>query len=764
MIGFQLSTKLLLLSCMLASIAYAQRDYTPLSIKDAVTARYFSYGAPIALSPDGEWVAYTLGEHGRNKIAWDDNHRYFTSTGNSVYMAHCDVWITNTISGESINLTEGKGASWGPVWSPNGKFLAFYSDHDGRMRLWTWDRASRHIKRVSDVVVRVVGGHEVVRWTPDNGKIICKTLPEGMTLEDATDANLPATKLGNENKPSVILHTSGPQPVWDTANRYLADVTVIDILTGNAQRILRGAKPVGYWVSPNGKYLAVMSLIGPEEGYSYQVLNDLLLVSFADARHRKLASDIRHQFGLSVSWSPDSQMLSFVTNGPRSDGDIYYVNINGGDLQKATSMIHPHFGDSYRAPLWSKKGDAIYAIGANALWQISVINRTANKITELPGKNIVEIVSPGIGGRFWSPDEGKSLVISTRDDTTKQEGFYKVDINTGNYYRLTEGNISRGGFPIFTADASDDGKMFVYTTQDASHCEDIWVMETGSQSPRRLTHVNPQFEKYTFGKTRLIEWQTESGQILHGALLLPANYENGKKYPLVVEVYGGHMMSNYLNKFGLWRDGVNNLQLLATRGYAVLAPDIPLRQGTPMLDMAKAVIPGVNKVIEMGVADINRLGVMGQSFGGYTTLSLLVQTKLFRAAIMRAGYGNLFSLYGAMDKIGSGNKGISILEEGQGRMGGTPWEFRERYIENSPIFFMDRVETPLLIVHGSKDDVVPSFLADEVFIDLRRLRKEVVYAKYEMGRHDFNRLNYLDMVDYCNRVISWFDKHLKPIE
>src|SRR6202030_2093517 len=121
-----------------------------------------------------------------------------------------------------------------------------------------------------------------------------------------------------------------------------------------------------------------------------------------------------------------------------------------------------------------------------------------------------------------------------------------------------------------------------------------------------------------------------------------------KRYPLIVWIYGGATLSDRLDRFGLAGPGPLNLQLLATRGYAVLMPDAPQHLGTPMLDLAKSILPGVNKCIELGIADPSRLGVMGHSYGGYSTLALLVQTKRFRAAVEADGFGDLTGFYGEM--------------------------------------------------------------------------------------------------------------------
>lgn len=179
-----------------------------------------------------------------------------------------------------------------------------------------------------------------------------------------------------------------------------------------------------------------------------------------------------------------------------------------------------------------------------------------------------------------------------------------------------------------------------------------------------------------------------------------------------------------------------------------------------MVDLANTVLPGVDKAIELGIADADRLGIMGHSYGGYSVLSLLVQSKRFKAAMMIDGYGDIMAFYGQMGIDGTAF-GISAAEQGQGLMRGTPWEFRDRYIANSPIFFLDRVETPIFIVHGTDDITVAPFLSDEVFVGLRRLGKEVEYAKYKGEGHSPIYWNYANQIDFCNRMIAWFEKYLK---
>ena len=180
-----------------------------------------------------------------------------------------------------------------------------------------------------------------------------------------------------------------------------------------------------------------------------------------------------------------------------------------------------------------------------------------------------------------------------------------------------------------------------------------------------------------------------------------------------------------------------------------------------MLDLAKTILPGVNKCVELGVADPDRVAVMGHSYGGYSALSIIVQTARFKAAISIAGNSDLFGFYGEMQDDGSAF-GVAIAEHGQGAMGGTPWERRERFIENSPFFYFDRIRTPLLIIQGSTDTTVAPFLGDQIFVALRRLGKESEYARYEEEDHSPSQeWNYDHQVDLAYRMIRWLDSHLK---
>ena len=758
----------------------ASAETAPLQVEDALGTLALSGRMPIALSPDGEWVAYTVEDNRKRESTQDERYRFYTRTGVFLEAVGCDVWLANTKTHESRDLTEGKGSSSSPVWSPDGKYLAFYSDRSGTQHVWLWERVTGQMRQLSDAIPRPFFNFQVIRWTPDSRSIIAKVLPEGMDVEQAADLispppSSPTSEKSKATKPdgvTVTVYSSAETTrkskeapaekrveTRDWMNRYVGDVVAIDIATGKIDRIATHLKPLGYWVSPDGKYVAYMAWQGTEEN-TQQAVYQLSLFAFADHKSRVLVPKLKQEYGISVSFSPASDSIAYM------DGDdCYVVALNGGTPTNLTPGTHPSFSHEHRAPVWDNSGTTIYLLstetygrpGTDTVWSVSTSNPVPKIVAKIPGHMVLEIAAPTGGGRFWSPD-GNSLLILARNEETKEAGYFKVSLVGGEVTPLFEEPRYFGRDSFFTTDVTRDGKLVAYVAQDSQHPEDIWIAGPDFSNRQQLTHINPQTGKLAFGKTRLIRWRGIDGQELKGGLLLPANYEQGKRYPLIVDVYGGSFRSATSFRFGLSGSGVENLQLLATRGYAVLLPDTPLNKGTPMKDLLKTVIPGVDRAIDIGVADPDRLGVMGHSYGGYSTLSLIVQTTRFKAAVDSAGPADLISFYGDLDKSGAAG-GIGWSETGQGGMVGSPWEFRDRYIENSPLFYLDRVETPVLIVQGDMDPIWKQ--ADEVFVALRRLGKEVVYAKYAGEEHWEGTWSLANAKDYWSRVFDWFDQHLE---
>jgi dipeptidyl aminopeptidase/acylaminoacyl peptidase len=758
-----ITAALLMLGCLLVSRPALAGTSTELRLEDVLSMKTFPEDLQLALTRDGQFVAYTLQDPLRREPARDIRYYFWSPTGVPEGFIGSDIWIANTRTNESKRITDGKGSSWGPAWSPDGEYLAFYSDKSGRAAVWMWDRSYGRLRQVSDEIVRPYEGFNRPSWTPDGKTLVTKVLPEGMPLDEAATLTMSAPKRRSSSSATVsvfeslALRDNDPQ-VGAWKGRYLAELALINVSSGKTRRIARGFQPRWYMISPDGAHIAFTTFKGWEDN-SPQTLFDLGIVSISDGDTRVVASNIRQSFyGSSVSWSPDSRRLAYTTWGPKADGEAFITPINGGESRQASHSPHASLGHFLRAPIWDAEGEHLYCLASGSLWKISIADGQAAVLAGVQNETLVDVM-PGWADQSKASAGHRSTYVKSRDDHTGEATLYKVNLRTGSTSKLFGAKKDCDYFNI-----SSDGSTIVYLDQGAGTPPDIWCAHIDFGDRKQLTHVNPQFDEYAMGDSRVIEWLGIDGQILRGALLLPANFHQGSRYPLIVYPYPGYSPSNRANRFGLSYvgPGAENMQIFATRGYAVLLPDAPVRIGTPMRDFADAVVPGINKVIELGIADPEKLGLMGHSLGGYAMLGLLVQTSRFKAAIMRAGYGDMLTAYGQMSEDGSAVQ-IGLLEGDRTvGLGGSPWTVRDRYVENSPIFYLDRIQTPLLIVQGSLDILHPPYFTGQVFTGLRRLGKEAVYARYEGERHAEMDWSYANQMDFCQRVVNWFDRYLKP--
>lgn len=758
------------------SAALAQKQLAPLPVKEAINTLNLPMFTPIDLSPDGRLAAYILRDSRRKAQAKASRSpEELERQGIPRGVDFCDLWITETASGVTKNLTQGQGTNWAPVWSPDGKFLAFYSDREGSPALWIWERASATLRKGSDAIVRTRVETTIPLWTPDSKKILIRVLQEGKTLDTVAPPFTPTTEITKSERlreagSTVILFSS---KAADTNSKqknetgrlnfnpapFICDLAVVDRETRKTKRIAHGIPTDYFWLSPDGKNVAVLIFKGRQSHKTLQSLFDLSLISLT-GQARTLVSNFGSDVLIPVSWSPNGEYLAYMTFGPTVKNDCWVVSASGGESRNVTSGEHPRFDGTfvYRGPLWDTTGENIYLLTQTSLWRASVAKGHATEIARISNRTLRDIISHD-GRTVWSPKKDDSVVVLTRDEGSKQEGLYKINLSNGKSEKLLEENKSYGFVPQLRTSSSSNQQQLIYTSQNAAAAEEIWIINADDFEPRRVTHINPIFDRYVMGEGRMIEFQTLNGQTAHGALLLPAGYTPGQRYPLIVYQYPGSPWSTHGNLFGFnpFAGAVENWQFFATRGYAVLIPDVPAKPETYMRDIAAAVLPAVDKVIEMGIADPERIGITGQSNGGYGVLSLIVQTNRFKAAVDRMGVGNLISHYTQMSESGQSVYTGEMIQ----RTGGSLWEKRDKFIENSPIFFFDRVQTPVLIIQGTEDRQVVVARSDEVFVSLRFLGKEVEYARYVGESHGVAEWSFPNQVDYLNRVIAWFDLWLK---
>ena len=746
----------------------------PLAVADVLEAPTLAAYSPPAFSPDGKLLAYVVTDNARRREAIDN--KVLTRNGLAWFGIAADIWLTDLATGERRSLTGSTGHNWAPSWSPDGTLLAFLADRSGEpkpgpARLWIWERASGKLRAVESKA-EIREGFTGLLWTDDHS-ILVSLFPSDLGREGYAAA-LEGRKAGEDDeKPAPGTVTAkvfeydpgvpGASPMTDQVNLdfWRRDLATIDVTSGELRR-LAISKRIGWaYLSPDRKRIAYTIETKAETPGSGQYLFDLVLQDLPSGAPRTIAKAVRFDlFADSFRFSPSGDRLAWRTEGPLADDDIYVATIAGGTPKRiahntASERMRARF--EFGPPVWDPAGRKVLFLRDGALWSAAADGSGAASFAA-PKDLELELLDVRRASIF-SPDRGTSAVVIATNPATKRTGFARVDLASGAVTPIFAEDKRYGGYGTDPT-VSPDGSTVAYVAEDPLHPPDLYVRSGDLAQPKKVSEVAPALANRSFGRAEVLEWKSVDGETQRGALVYPAGYEKGKRYPLIVKVYGGSSISNDLNRFGYAIAAVENLQLYATRGYALLLSDSTLHVGTPMVDLMKSVLPGIDRAIEAGVADPDRIGVTGHSYGGYSTLCLIAQSTRFKAAVMRAGMGDMIGQYGQLAPDGT-NYGLAWAEKGQGRMGGTPWEFRDRYLENSPYLYLDRVKTPLLIIHGGKDDAVPPYLADEVFSGLRRLGREVTYARYEGEGHWEGTWGYPNQVDSLERAIAWFDRHLK---
>jgi dipeptidyl aminopeptidase/acylaminoacyl peptidase len=250
---------------------------------------------------------------------------------------------------------------------------------------------------------------------------------------------------------------------------------------------------------------------------------------------------------------------------------------------------------------------------------------------------------------------------------------------------------------------------------------------------KKISDANPQQSQFVWGRSELIEYTNADGKNLRATLIKPENFDPARKYPLMVYIY--EQLTDGLHRYVAPAPGTSiNATRYVSHGYLVLMPDIVYDTGYPGESAYKCVIPAVQTVVSMGFVDPARIGIQGHSWGGYQITYLITRTNMFRAVEAGASVSNMISAYGGI-RWGSGLSRAFQYEKTQSRIGGPPWDNTLEYIENSPIFWVEKVRTPYLTIHNDEDDAVPWYQGIEFFSAMRRLGKEAYLFVYNGEKH-----------------------------
>lgn len=348
----------------------------------------------------------------------------------------------------------------------------------------------------------------------------------------------------------------------------------------------------------------------------------------------------------------------------------------------------------------------------------------------------------------------QSVFLSAFSNDTKEEGIWKTIIADSKDPQPVFNEAISG---VKTAIKAKDAENYLFTKETYTNSPDLYST-TDFKNQTRLSEINPQQKNYLWGSSELVKWQTPKGFSSSGILYKPENFDPNRKYPMIVYFY--EKLSDGLNKYipPAPTPSRLNISYFVSNGYLVFTPDISYINGQPGKSAVEYINSGVEYLKKNPWVDGEHIGIQGQSWGGYQVAYLITENDMYAAAWAGAPVANMTSAYGGI-RWSTGMNRQFQYEKSQSRIGKTLWEARDLYIENSPLFRFDRVNTPVVIMANDQDGAVPWYQGIEMFTALQRLDKRVWMLNYNGDDH--NLIKRQNRKDIQIREQQFFDHYLK---
>jgi acetyl esterase/lipase len=726
------------------------------SVDELFSLWQLSDRVPFHLSPDGGILLICVQSSRRkNKPSFEQS---YTDEGIPKTIEESRVLLIDTVSGSVIDPLPNECTSWGAQWSPDGMRWVAYAYYQGQLGLVVWERTSNTYRLLQPIAIHPFFGFEVPSWAPDSQSVVVKVTAtqeqQSSNVLQSSDSDfvtvfsfVPGEKQEEEKEYTTL-------PGW--ANGYLCNLVRVDVITGVIEPLATNWRVIGWKVAPDGEAVAVLRYTEAATELQ-QFYFDLMILPLDGSPARIVAHHIPQSYGICFSWSPNSHFIAYTAQERGAKSQLFVVSTDGTTEPR---VLNPpgeelDIAREYEVPRWSQDGRRIYCFSKHGCWEFTLDGSHHQLFFGITEYTLLAWLQPPMTAILWAPLPDYQLVIAQHPHTKKM-ALIQVHVKRKEQTVLAELPKYPVGLPFAMEGTKRDAKVYLMI-EGSDYPAEIWQFSIDDRYFSSLYALNRHIYGLPMGSSRLLEYRTDDGAIVHAALLLPPDYREGQVVPVIVEVYGGSLQSADIYRFGVSQSVLHG-QLLTSQGYAVLYPDMPLNGDDPLKQLSRLVLPAIQHLVNMGIADPQRVGLLGHSYGGYCTLALLTQTSLFSAAVACAGFSDLVSAYVSMDEDGT-DSWLGWCESGQGRMGGSLWEKRERYIENSPVFHLDRVQTPVLLIGGSEDKIA-SAQSEAVFVGLRRLGKPVELRRYNGEGHWPGTWSEQSYRDLSQRVIAWFDYYL----
>ena len=683
-----------------------------------------------AVTDNGTRVAATV--QTRRDRADVDHQRY----GDPTYISPVStkLMVIDTGSGDQNWVYERPAQLRAFTWSPDGTRLGYFIAEDDRYKLCIFDTSQARTTILELVSDKEIASSSPLVWSPDGSTILLGLRPKGWAVE-ARRAFLALTEAA-----VIVQDSRNDFLAWDRvrniANQQIT--ALVSVADGSVREILADVTPQGPSFSEDGSYITYSTAVRTKTSYTRRDGTDyeLLMLDLNSGESASLMDPSEER--VNVSWKEDLDAFAYS-----KDGSIFVMHVGEEEAVDVTEA-HRTIDTEAKAPefsvgRWSSSGSELLLTSERG-WH--VLDIESGDMRDLLVLEDEEQERPRRAIQAWSKD-GRYVYFSYSARDRWQRGLKRLNVESGEAETLVlDGSL------YSSWNVSDDGSTIVYTMTAGDSPNEIWVTGPDYSMPKQLTSMNTQLGDVALTHTELVEYLDVDGNTLYGILYYPINYEAGQVYPLVAEIYE-QFFDNGFNE---------NMNLITAQGWFGFRPSVRFEEGYPGEAWLKAVPNAINKLIERGLVDEGKVGVYGQSYGGYATNLLITQTDRFAAAANVSGKVNIISFLGDSPKITTRN--YAAAEVGQDRIGATLWEQPHKYVEHSAVMFADRIKTPLLMLSGEGDWNVPATNQREMYYALRRLGKEVVWVHYTAGGHGAGRSSSAeDFVDHWQRMFEWFAEH-----
>jgi dienelactone hydrolase len=482
---------------------------------------------------------------------------------------------------------------------------------------------------------------------------------------------------------------------------------------------------------------------------------DYYLVNTSDGSRKPLLAKQRGSYSL----SPAAKYAIYFDG---KDWNSY--SVADGRVANLTANIKAQFFNeendlpqspgSYGIAGWTKDDRDVLIYDRYDIWQISPDGTQAKDLTDGVGrKQKIVLRYFRLDPKERSIDPDKPMLLQADNEDTHDSGFFRDKVNSNEWPQKLLMAAKDFGNPTKARDAD----VLMLTASRFDQFPDLWVTSGDFHELKRMSNGDAQRAQFNWGTAELVAYKNTDGVPLKGLLLKPDNFDPKKKYPMIVYIY--ERLTQGLHTFRPPAPGTSiNPTFYVSNGYLIYMPDIVYTVGYPGPSALKCVLPGIQAVVDRGFVDENAIGIQGHSWGGYQIAYMVTQTNRFKAAAPGALVSNMTSAYSGI-RWGTGLARQFQYERSQSRIGGSLWDYPLRFLDNSPLFRADRVQTPLLMIANDEDDAVPWQQGIEFYLALRRLNKEVYMFSYNGEKHGLRKR--INQKDYTRRLQEFFDHFLK---